>query len=280
MVLADHAPVGFWQVLDMLVPLLYQINNVRLDPSQSGLLHVGIYLCLLWSGERNFAVRLNKVPHRACLLPGALSGTSPSTLFAVGGVGDGDDQPYEPLLQMEGTAFSNGTHGDLLIMILYNLLISEYSSAAERTFAVSIYSTGVRHRHKQEANAPLRVPADHHCEQWVSGRRPCSCWGVCEGRGGEGGGQPLAAAASRCRCSLAILEVHQLAGRQQARAPVPSLLFAPLHHGCGAEPSPGLLSPRGLVPLPSPLPATLVWRLFLFLGTLRITRKAPTLGVI
>jgi hypothetical protein len=48
-------------VLDILVPILYHLNEARTDPSRIGLIHMGVFLILLLSGERNFGVRLNKV---------------------------------------------------------------------------------------------------------------------------------------------------------------------------------------------------------------------------
>jgi hypothetical protein len=49
------------EVLDILVPILYHLNDARTDPSHIGLIHMGVFLILLLSGERNFGVRLNKV---------------------------------------------------------------------------------------------------------------------------------------------------------------------------------------------------------------------------
>ncbi|PIO71609.1 hypothetical protein TELCIR_06483 [Teladorsagia circumcincta] len=58
-------------VLEILVPILYHITESRNDPSEFlavlykilarvGLIHMGVFLVLLLSGERNFGVRLNK----------------------------------------------------------------------------------------------------------------------------------------------------------------------------------------------------------------------------
>jgi hypothetical protein len=47
-------------VLEILVPILYHIYESRLDSSRVGLIHMGVFLILLLSGERNFGVRLNK----------------------------------------------------------------------------------------------------------------------------------------------------------------------------------------------------------------------------
>ncbi|KAJ8317846.1 hypothetical protein KUTeg_002937 [Tegillarca granosa] len=55
-------------VLDVLVPILYFLNDARADQSKTshkikarvGLMHIGVFILLLLSGERNFGVRLNK----------------------------------------------------------------------------------------------------------------------------------------------------------------------------------------------------------------------------
>ncbi|KAK0064862.1 protein HID1 [Biomphalaria pfeifferi] len=47
-------------VLDILVPILYNLNDARADQSRVGLMHIGVFILLLLSGERNFGVRLNK----------------------------------------------------------------------------------------------------------------------------------------------------------------------------------------------------------------------------
>uniref|UniRef100_A0A3Q1I2R9 HID1 domain containing b n=1 Tax=Anabas testudineus TaxID=64144 RepID=A0A3Q1I2R9_ANATE len=47
-------------VLEMLVPILFYLNDARADQSRVGLMHIGVFILLLLSGERNFGVRLNK----------------------------------------------------------------------------------------------------------------------------------------------------------------------------------------------------------------------------
>lgn len=60
-------------VLEVLVPILFHIHDSRTDPGECGwadrypdvaarvgLIHMGVFLILLLSGERNFGVRLNK----------------------------------------------------------------------------------------------------------------------------------------------------------------------------------------------------------------------------
>ncbi|XP_077406181.1 protein HID1b isoform X3 [Vanacampus margaritifer] len=70
-------------VLDVLVPILFFLNEARADPSGAGLVHMGVFILLLLSGERNFGVRLNK--------------------------------PFTLRVPMDVPVFS-GTHADLLII--------------------------------------------------------------------------------------------------------------------------------------------------------------------
>ncbi|TMS14912.1 Protein HID1 [Larimichthys crocea] len=72
-------------VLDILVPILYYLNDARADQSRVGLMHIGVFILLLLSGERNFGVRLNK--------------------------------PYSVHVPMDIPVFT-GTHADLLIVSL------------------------------------------------------------------------------------------------------------------------------------------------------------------
>ncbi|KAG8129078.1 putative UPF0663 transmembrane protein [Naja naja] len=71
-------------VLDILVPILYFLNDARADQSRVGLMHIGVFILLLLSGERNFGVRLNK--------------------------------PYSVRVPMDIPVFT-GTHADLLIIV-------------------------------------------------------------------------------------------------------------------------------------------------------------------
>ena len=41
-------------VLEILVPILYHLNDARSDQSRLGLMHIGVFILLLLSGERNF----------------------------------------------------------------------------------------------------------------------------------------------------------------------------------------------------------------------------------
>lgn len=76
-------------VLDVLVPILYHLNDSRADQSRVGLMHIGVFILLLLSGERNFGVRLNK--------------------------------PYTATVPMDIPVFT-GTHADLLITVFHKII--------------------------------------------------------------------------------------------------------------------------------------------------------------
>ncbi|KIH53941.1 hypothetical protein ANCDUO_15915 [Ancylostoma duodenale] len=76
-------------VLEILVPILYHITESRNDPTRVGLIHMGVFLVLLLSGERNFGVRLNK--------------------------------PYIAKAAIDIQSFT-GTHADLLIIVFHKLI--------------------------------------------------------------------------------------------------------------------------------------------------------------
>ncbi|TMS36477.1 hypothetical protein L596_003632 [Steinernema carpocapsae] len=76
-------------VLEILVPILYHINDSRNDQARVGLIHMGVFLILLLSGERNFGVRLNK--------------------------------PYTARAAIDVQSFT-GTHADLLIIVFHKLI--------------------------------------------------------------------------------------------------------------------------------------------------------------
>uniref|UniRef100_A0A8C2S306 HID1 domain containing n=1 Tax=Capra hircus TaxID=9925 RepID=A0A8C2S306_CAPHI len=78
-------------VLDILVPILYFLNDARADQSRVGLMHIGVFILLLLSGERNFGVRLNK--------------------------------PYSVRVPMDIPVFT-GTHADLLIVVFHKIITS------------------------------------------------------------------------------------------------------------------------------------------------------------
>ncbi|KAF5279580.1 hypothetical protein FQR65_LT15377 [Abscondita terminalis] len=76
-------------VLEVLVPVLYHLNDSRADQSRVGLMHIGVFILLLLSGERNFGVRLNK--------------------------------PYTATIPMDIPVFT-GTHADLLIIVFHKII--------------------------------------------------------------------------------------------------------------------------------------------------------------
>ncbi|XP_041942889.1 protein HID1 isoform X2 [Alosa sapidissima] len=78
-------------VLDILVPILFYLNDARADQSRVGLMHIGVFILLLLSGERNFGVRLNK--------------------------------PYSLSVTMDIPVFT-GTHADLLIIVFHKIVTS------------------------------------------------------------------------------------------------------------------------------------------------------------
>ncbi|POI35823.1 hypothetical protein CIB84_000426 [Bambusicola thoracicus] len=86
-------------VLDILVPILYFLNDARADQSRVGLMHIGVFILLLLSGERNFGVRLNK--------------------------------PYSVRVPMDIPVFT-GTHADLLIIVMSPYLKSLSMVAANK----------------------------------------------------------------------------------------------------------------------------------------------------
>ncbi|CAH0715264.1 unnamed protein product, partial [Brenthis ino] len=76
-------------VLEVLVPILYHLNDSRADQSRVGLMHIGVFILLLLSGERNFGVRLNK--------------------------------PYSASVPMDIPVFT-GTHADLLVVVFHKIV--------------------------------------------------------------------------------------------------------------------------------------------------------------
>ena len=75
-------------VLDILTPILHHLNEARADQSRVGLVHIGVFILLLLSGERNFGVRLNK--------------------------------PYTATVPIDIPVFT-GTHADLLILVFHKV---------------------------------------------------------------------------------------------------------------------------------------------------------------
>ncbi|XP_041978813.1 protein HID1 [Aricia agestis] len=76
-------------VLEILVPILYHLNDSRADQSRVGLMHIGVFILLLLSGERNFGVRLNK--------------------------------PYSASVPMDVPVFT-GSHADLLVVVFHKII--------------------------------------------------------------------------------------------------------------------------------------------------------------
>ncbi|KAM9772723.1 protein HID1-like isoform 2-T3 [Syngnathus typhle] len=78
-------------VLDVLVPILFFLNEAHADPAGADLVHMGVLILLLLSGERNFGVRLNK--------------------------------PFTLRIPLDVPVFS-GTHADLLLVIFHRVMTS------------------------------------------------------------------------------------------------------------------------------------------------------------
>lgn len=76
-------------VLEVLVPILYHLNDSRADQSRVGLMHIGVFILLLLSGERNLGVRLNK--------------------------------PYSASVPMDIPVFT-GSHADLLVVVFHKII--------------------------------------------------------------------------------------------------------------------------------------------------------------
>lgn len=72
------------EILDIIVMLLYHLNENFQDPSKTGLIHIGVFNLLILSGEREFGVRLNKpyLTNRLTNLP-AFSGTHADLMIIV-----------------------------------------------------------------------------------------------------------------------------------------------------------------------------------------------------
>lgn len=81
-------------MLEIVVPVLHHLSASRADHSKAGLVHIGVFILLLLSGERNFGVRLNK--------------------------------PYTAGLDMDIPVFS-GSHADLLILVFHKVITTGHS---------------------------------------------------------------------------------------------------------------------------------------------------------
>ena len=83
-----RSPVLF----DLVVPILINILESRANPAMVGMLHVGVFIFLLLSGERNFGVRLNK--------------------------------PFVPRITIPDIPKFTGTHADLLFLVFHKVITS------------------------------------------------------------------------------------------------------------------------------------------------------------
>ncbi|CAG2054944.1 unnamed protein product [Timema podura] len=98
-------------VLEILVPILYHLNDSRADQSRVGLMHIGVFILLLLSGERNFGVRLNK-PYTATIpmdIPVFTGKASLKTCMS---------ESHNTTLG----AIVPGTHADLLITVFHKII--------------------------------------------------------------------------------------------------------------------------------------------------------------
>lgn len=92
-------------VLDIVVPILYHLNENFQDPTKTGLIHIGVFNLLLLSGERNFGVRLNK--------------------------------PYSANVLINLPAFT-GSHADLMIIVFHKLILYGFNLNRLFDFLVTI----------------------------------------------------------------------------------------------------------------------------------------------
>lgn len=81
------------ELQDLVVPILYHMNENFREPSKTALIHVGLFNLLILSSERNFGVKLNK--------------------------------PYTANAMSNLPEFS-GTHADLMIIIFHKLVMYGY----------------------------------------------------------------------------------------------------------------------------------------------------------
>ena len=45
--------ISLGEVLEVVVPVLHYLNDARVDQTKAGLMHIGVFILLLLSGERN-----------------------------------------------------------------------------------------------------------------------------------------------------------------------------------------------------------------------------------
>lgn len=117
------------------------LTSVPHAAARVGLMHIGVFILLLLSGERNFGVRLNK--------------------------------PYSVRVPMDIPVFT-GTHADLLIVVrglpppgpggMGGILLAESGGRGDLTATPLPPGVGVPQDHHQRspaAAAPVRLPAHH-----------------------------------------------------------------------------------------------------------------------
>lgn len=81
------------ELLDIVIPILYHLNENFQDPSKTAIIHICVFILLILSGERNFGVKLNK----------------PYTSNSLANLPD-----------------FTGSHADLLIIIFHKLIMYGY----------------------------------------------------------------------------------------------------------------------------------------------------------
>nr|CAD7439642.1 unnamed protein product [Timema bartmani] len=109
-------------VLEILVPILYHLNDSRADQSRVGLMHIGVFILLLLSGERNFGVRLNK-PYTATIpmdIPVFTGRASLKTCKSE----SRNVEKHNVVVRIHTTlgAIVPGTHADLLITVFHKII--------------------------------------------------------------------------------------------------------------------------------------------------------------
>lgn len=92
-------------ILDIVVPILYHLNENFQDSTKTALIHIGVFNLLILSGERNFGVRLNK--------------------------------PYLANVLINLPAFT-GSHADLMIIVFHKLILYGYNLNRLFDFLVTI----------------------------------------------------------------------------------------------------------------------------------------------
>ena len=113
-----------------MVPVIYFVSKLKSDPSQYGFVQVGVYLIMLWSGERNFAVRLNKVRRGVMLGERTMSAVAAVLFFRSLACPHHFPPPlgfqeYDATIAIDDVPFKSGTHGDLVMLFIHSLLTAK-----------------------------------------------------------------------------------------------------------------------------------------------------------